>query len=118
MILSVAPNEAIPYTGFSQISFIIVCYGGSLFMNYYGETLAGGNYAHSFGYMFLVLSVMSLVPLTIYTLYELFVATDDDLHMNELRRSQIQRNTQERASDLVGFQKRPSQQKEQRLSQQ
>merc|ERR1719273_249775 len=105
MILSVAPSEAIPYTGFSQISFVMIAYGGSLWMNYCGESWGGSaaNYANSFAIIFTVFAVANLIPLTVYTYLELKVWGDEKLHMNPERRSTIKRQTSMKLSEVLSF---------------
>lgn len=68
MILSVPSFLACAYTGFAQISFIVCAYSGSLWMNFYGDII-DGNYSYGFAIVFGAISVINLLPLTIYDIY-------------------------------------------------
>jgi len=84
MILSVSPNEIIPYTSFAQISFTIVSYGGSLWLNFYAEDFP--DFATAFALLIVLVGTVSLGLLSAWIVYELYYITENDPSQFEIRR--------------------------------
>lgn len=68
ILLSVDAHNAVAFSGFAQISFVICAYVGSLWMNFYGESWYG--FSQSFFVCFTISCLIFLIP---FTYYETFI---------------------------------------------
>lgn len=85
MILSVSPNEIIPYTGFAQISFIFVAYGGSFFLNFYAGSFP--SFAVAFAVFITTLGTILMGLLTWWVLYEVYFMNGENPRFSIRRRT-------------------------------